>query len=199
MEKLLSIEDVALQLPTSQAWLSVVMEHFDDFLVDHASCEKKAAAFALSLVSHYHDRSRLILDMVDLAVEEILHYRSVVQLLFQRGKTPLGDQPDIYVKKMLSTVGKGKDNYLLHRLIVASIIELRGGERFRLIADHLEKGTKEQKFYHNLAVSESKHHLLFLELALHYCDPDKVFAFLEYLLPIEAEIISSLPVRPALH
>ena len=48
------------------------MDDFDRFLLDHAAAEKKASGMALSMVSHYPDRTRLVAAMTDLAVEEMV-------------------------------------------------------------------------------------------------------------------------------
>ena len=44
-----------------------MVERFDQFLLDHAAAEKKAAGMALSMLSHYPDRARLVTAMSELA------------------------------------------------------------------------------------------------------------------------------------
>ena len=47
------------------------MTDFDAFLLDHAACERKASAMAMSMVSHYPDKPDLVMAMADLAIEEL--------------------------------------------------------------------------------------------------------------------------------
>ena len=54
--------DVAIPSPT--AWVEKVLEHFDTFLQDHADCERKASAMALSMVAKYPDRNEIIPDLI---------------------------------------------------------------------------------------------------------------------------------------
>jgi tRNA-(ms[2]io[6]A)-hydroxylase len=93
---------------------------------------------------------------------------------------------------------QGKDAYMLDRLLIASIVEARGAERFRLIANALPKG-KLKQFYQAISDSESRHYQLFLKLAAHYFDEERISPRLTSLLDIEAAIIRSLPLAPALH
>ena len=82
---------------THESWIKVVLDRFDDFLKDHASCEKKASGMAMSMASHYPDRPVLLTAMVDLAVEELNHYREVVRLIISRDNQPGPDSKDLYV------------------------------------------------------------------------------------------------------
>ena len=57
-----------LRVASSKEWLEAVLGDFDAFLIDHAGCERKASATALSLVSHYPDRRELVREMVQLLI-----------------------------------------------------------------------------------------------------------------------------------
>ncbi len=70
--------DFTLRETSSVAWLETVMADFDSFLKDHASCEKKASGMAMSMISHYPDKPELITGMLNLAVEELSHFRDVM-------------------------------------------------------------------------------------------------------------------------
>ena len=95
-------------------------------------------------------------------------------------------------------IRRGREAYLLDRLLTASIIEARGAERFGLIAQALEPGSL-KKFYQSIARSEKRHYRLFLDLAGLYIDGDTVALRWQELLAIEAKIIAALPLRAALH
>ena len=73
-----------LHLATSQAWLDAVVADFDQFLLDHAANERKASTMAMSMVAHYPDRQRLLDEMIDLALEELNHFRQVYRLIKRR-------------------------------------------------------------------------------------------------------------------
>lgn len=190
--------DFTLKEPSSQAWLAAVMADFDTFLLDHASCEKKASGMAMSMVSHYPDKPALITEMLNLAVEELSHFRDVMRLILERNLQPASDQKDEYINRLHQVMDQGKDAYLLDRLLIASIVEARGAERFALIAGALDE-PKLEKFYQAISDSESRHYQLFLALAEQYFPPARISERLAQLLDAEAGIIRSLPLKAALH
>ena len=174
------------------------MADFDSFLLDHASCEKKASGMAMSMISHYPDKPRLIRAMLSLAVEELSHFRDVVRLILDRDLQPAADTRDEYINSLHNTMDQGKEAYLLDRLLIASIVEARGAERFGLIAGALPAG-RLKNFYQAITDSESRHYQLFLDLATEYFPAGRITDRLDQLLDIEAGIIRSLPLKAALH
>ena len=94
-------------VPTHSGWIHCVLADFDSFLQDHASAEKKASGMALSMVSHYPNQTALVAAMVDLAVEELNHYKEVMRLLMAKGVTPAADRKDPYVTRLNKLVRKG--------------------------------------------------------------------------------------------
>ena len=185
-------------VPTDPAWVAVVLSDFDRFLQDHASCEKKASGMALSIASHYPDKPALVSAMVDLAVEELSHYREVVRLLTRRGVTIAPDTRDTYVRQLNALMRNGPETYLLDRLLIASIIERRGHERFGLVAAALPEGG-EKRFFAALAQAESRHWTIFLELAREYCGDNAVESRLQDLVTAEADVVSALPLEARVH
>ncbi len=67
-------DNLPLAFATPADWVSVVMADFDHFLLDHASCERKASANAMSFVVRYPDRKALLEPMICLAKEELAHF-----------------------------------------------------------------------------------------------------------------------------
>src|SRR5215467_7983753 len=100
-----------LKLATSEKWLHRVLNDFEAFLVDHAACERKASATALTFVSHYPDRPELVSAMIQLAREELDHFQRVYQQLAARGLLLGADAKDIYVLKMRDHVRRGPAFY----------------------------------------------------------------------------------------
>ena len=174
------------------------MDDFDHFLLDHAAAEKKASGMALSMVSHYPDRTRLVADMTDLAVEEMVHFREVVKLVQSRGLVLGADEKDPYVNAIRALIRQGSDVYLLDRLLTAGVIEARGAERFGLVAEALPDGDL-KNFYRSITRSECRHFELFLDLAREYFHADVIESRWQALLDSEGEIIRDLPLRAALH
>jgi len=187
-----------LKYKTPAAWAEAAVNAMNEFLPDHAAAEKKASSMALSMVAHYPDRKELVTTMVDLALEELSHFRAVVKLMHERGLTLLPDEKDHYVNALRRTIRHGKEHYFMDRLLIGGIVEARGAERFGLIARALPEGEL-KRFYQSITRSETDHQALFLQLAGKYFGAAEVRARLDTLLEAEAMIVSSLPVRPALH
>lgn len=190
--------ELILRSTSSQDWLNAVLDNFDEFLLDHAANERKASSMAMSMVAHYPDKSRLLEAMIDLALEELDHFRQVVRLVNKRKLILMPDEKDRYVNQLRQHIRRGTHHYFLDRLLSAAVIEARGAERFALIACHTDDDEL-KTFYHSLARSESGHHLLFIDLANHYFDSDEVSMRLGEWLVLERDILEQLPPRPRLH
>ena len=76
---------IELKFKTPVAWAEGIVNAMDVFLPDHAAAEKKASSMAMTMVSHYPDRPELVAAMIDLALEELSHFRSVVKIMQERG------------------------------------------------------------------------------------------------------------------
>jgi tRNA 2-(methylsulfanyl)-N6-isopentenyladenosine37 hydroxylase len=187
-----------LQCQSSQQWVDAVLNDFNLFLLDHAANEKKASGVALNLAAHYPDKPELVAAMIDLAIEELNHYRDVFKIIRERHLTALPDEKDTYVNQLRALIRKGTEHYFLDRLLVAGIIEARGLERFTCVAVALPPG-KLKRFYDAIAQSELRHAELFLSLANQYFASNVVAARAEDLLIRETEILEGLPVRAVLH
>ncbi len=187
-----------LRVKTSPEWTDVAMADFDSFLKDHAACERKAAALAMSMVQHYPDKPDLIRGMIDLAMEEMAHFREVMKIMLEKGLQQDDDIKDTYINRLLKNIRKDGRVYLLDRLLIFSVVEKRGHERFSMIGQAMNE-PKMKDFYIRLAKAEQRHYTLFIELAHQYYDSSEVLERLEELLVAEAEIIKSLPHRAAVH
>jgi tRNA 2-(methylsulfanyl)-N6-isopentenyladenosine37 hydroxylase len=189
--------EVCLRSRTDRRWLAGALAQLDLLLVDHAHCEKKAAANALSLLQAYPEVPGLPALMARLAREESAHLARVLQLLEARG-LPLGRDPgDPYAQGLQKLLRTPAGERRLDRLLVAAIIEARSCERLGLLAHGLEE-PELRRFYAELARSEDGHQRLFLRLA-ERSSPGAAGPRLETLLEAEAELVRSLPLRPAIH
>ena len=180
-------------------WIETVISDFNSFLQDHANCERKASAFAMSLVAKYPDRVEILPELIDTALEEMEHFKEVYDVMKTRGVLLRHEiSEDQYIKKLLQQIRSGREERFMDRLLLGSIIESRGAERFRLVYEALEE-SELKKFYHKLWASEAKHGDIFVKMALKYFNEDSVFKRLNELNEKEGEIISSLPFTAALH
>jgi tRNA-(ms[2]io[6]A)-hydroxylase len=191
---------VRLRVATSPDWVAAVLRDFDAFLLDHAACERKASASALSFVAHYPDRAELVAECIGLAREELEHFQRVAEWVARRGLVLAPDRRDPYMQGLARAFRRGSEAYFLDRLVTAGVAEARGCERFGQVAAALPEGEGELKeFYRDLARAEVRHQDLYLGLARRYFDPAAVATRLEEILELEARVLAQLPVRPALY
>ena len=188
-----------LQGTTPLAWVSHILSNFDLFLLDHASCERKAAALAMSFISKYSDRKFLIEPMVSLAREELEHFAQVYRILQKRGIVHQAvDERDAYVNAMLQKLRHGREERFLDRLIVSGLIEARGWERFALLAQHLED-QELRTFYTELARRERGHYKIFINVAQKYFTQFDVDEAIRRISEYEGEAMQSAPLTARLH
>jgi len=192
---------LGLKLPTDPRWVNIVEKNVDEILTDHAYCEQKAANSAISLIIGYPEKSELVTAMTDLAQEEMSHFKMVHELILKRGFTLGRERKDEYVRALQSFFPKGgsRETHLVHRLLIAGLIEARSCERFRLLSEELED-VELRKFYRKLMISEAHHYTLFLKLARQYAsegvDVDKKW---QALLDHEAQLIKNLGKQETIH
>lgn len=189
---------IELLKATDLAWVQEVLNDFDGFLQDHANCERKASALAMSMVVKYPDRSRLIPQLIHIAEEELSHFRQVYTLMAERDIRLAKDTPDPYVNQLLQTMRSGREERFLDRLLVAGLMECRGAERFQILSEALGEEIL-RAFYRELWGSEIKHSRRFIDMALDYFEAKVVVSRLQNLAEQEAAIVEKLPHRPALH
>jgi tRNA 2-(methylsulfanyl)-N6-isopentenyladenosine37 hydroxylase len=194
----LARKSIDLATSTDPQWVEVVLNDFDTFLADHANCERKASAMAMGMVVKYPDRDRIIAGLINVAREELDHYAEVHQVMAARGVALSRDKPDAYVAALMDLARHGRDERFLDRMLIASVVECRGAERFGLIAENIRDANL-STFYARLRNGELKHGHVFVDFALHYVDTETVYARLQEFVNAEAEIISDVPFRPALH
>jgi len=183
------------QTPTR--WVEVAMSDLDSLLDDHAHCEKKAAASALSLIVAYPDHDELVRRLGALAVEELQHFRMVHERLLARGRSLGGDKGDPYAKKLLSLARPNRGR-LTDRLLLLGLIEARSRERLGLLAENLLDPDL-ARFYQQLSEAEARHADMFRELAAVYDEREAVEERLSVLARAEADIVAKLPLLPRIH
>jgi len=189
-----------LRFKTPPEWLTAVFADFDSFLLDHAACERKAAATGMSFVVRYPDRSALIEPLIEFSREELEHFQIMYRIIHARGLRLSDDYKDTYVNSLRSQVRNGGEGMLLDKLLVAGIVEARGCERLFMVAEAL--ATQESPLatpYLELARAEARHHGLFFRLARAYFADEEIDPRASTLLDYEAELVKRLPHRAAVH
>jgi tRNA 2-(methylsulfanyl)-N6-isopentenyladenosine37 hydroxylase len=196
-----------LMATTDPAWIEHALAHLDEVLVDHAHCEHKAAASALSLVSRYGDDPVLVDKLCALAGEEASHLAMVARVCAARGLSLGRPAPDPYVNALRGLVRGNVLDERVDRLLVSSLVEARSCERLQLLAEHIPDPAL-RAVYEQLWRSEAGHHALFVELATstatralgdEQAARRMVQERLARLCREEAKILAALPVRAAVH
>ncbi len=185
--------------PSKPEWIEAVMADFDTFLQDHADCERKASATAMSFVAKYPNRVEIIPELIAIGVEELEHFQQVYQLMESRGiQLAHSIAEDKYIKTLMKLCHSGIEERFLDRLLIASVVETRGAERFKLVAD-AQTDEDYHKFYKMLWISEAKHGHVYVKMALNYFPEHKVYDRLQWWVEKEGETLNNVEIRAALH
>lgn len=188
-----------LRSATQSDWLDKVLSDFDGFLADHANCEKKASATGLAFISRYPDRVEFIPEWLAFAREELEHFERVFLVLLTRGKTLPRDEKDDYVRSLRALARNSGEAGLVDALLIAGIIEARGCERLKMVADALPQHHELKGMYLDLTRAEARHHALFFRMAKDVIGSQGASQRADYLLEQEARIVSTLPLEARVH
>jgi tRNA 2-(methylsulfanyl)-N6-isopentenyladenosine37 hydroxylase len=184
---------------TESRWLAQVDRDLDAILIDHAHCEKKAAGTAMNLIFAYGTVAPAICgELSEIVVEELEHFRLVLDLLERRGVRFHSLKASSYGRKLNELVRGGEPQRAIDRMLVASLIEARSCERFSLLRDHVSDA-RLAEFYASLFESEARHHSTYVRLAGHFGSEEAVRARLEELAVEEAAIIAEGDELPRMH
>lgn len=178
-----------LPCKTPERWLSAAVESLPLLMIDHANCEKKAAATAMSLMHRYTDNTVLLNKMSRLAREELRHFEQVLKLMTKRGIAYESVTASRYAQGLREKVRKKDPHKLVDTLIVGALIEARSCERFAALSPHVD--TELSDFYASLLKSESRHFMDYITLAKTLASPDEVAERLALFSAIERNLIES--------
>lgn len=181
-----------LACSTADAWFDEALKQIETLLIDHANCEKKAAASAMNLMYRHTTIPSLLTKMSQLAREELLHFQQVVEIMVERGVNYRRLGPSRYASRLREQIGKQENVALRDTLIIGAIIEARSCERFAGLVPRLESKGEQKlaKFYHSLLKSEARHFEDYLELA-NNCDEADTEQRLQEFLVLEADLVST--------
>jgi len=174
---------------TPEAWIQAALADQRVMLIDHANCEKKAAATALSLMHQYTDNYALLNKMSRLAREELRHFEQVLKIMASRNIAYEAMSASRYAAGLRSEVRKRNPGKLIDTLLVGALIEARSCERFAALLPHLDAELSD--FYGSLLKSEARHFKDYLALAKQVDTADEMVDRLEVLKAREAELVQS--------
>ncbi len=152
-----------LRAATDPAWYGLAVERWQELLIDHATCEKKAASTALSLLFAYADDTVLGRRLSRLAREELRHYEQVLAKMEALGVAYTRRPPSRYAQGLRRVCAARDPDRKLDLLLLGALIEARSAERFAGLVRCLQPALAE--FYAALHAAEVRHQGLYLELA----------------------------------
>ena len=181
-----------LACKTPDAWLYAARDQLPVLIIDHANCEKKAAATAMNLLYRYIDKPELLRMLSQLAREELLHFEQVLDLMDQRKIDYTHVSPSRYASGMRVDIRNHEPARLIDTLIIGAFIEARSCERFACLADVVEDCGDEAlaRYYRFLLKSESRHYEDYLALAELYSD-EPVDERVAHFAQLEKKLIES--------
>jgi tRNA-(ms[2]io[6]A)-hydroxylase len=159
-----TVPEQILLAATPESWLTAACERWQELLVDHLGCEKKAASTALALIFAYPEDGAMTLALSRLAREELRHFEQV-QALMQELAVPFARaKPGRYAGGLRAVSHTAEPHRKLDLLLTGALIEARSAERFAKLAPRLAAPL--DRFYAQLQRSEARHFQLYLRLAM---------------------------------
>ena len=185
---------------TDPKWVKIVEADLSTFLSDHLYAEQKAASNGFSFVMQYPEKKELIKVMGAYALEESEHFKRILDFMLKRGIKLQSDTKSAYVHHLRKFFPKTKDREenLINRLLLASLIEARSCERFALFSK-LTKNTELSEFYHELIKDEVGHYKLFQVLARKFQDEKTVLEKWNKLLAYEVAYMKEMGKSALVH
>lgn len=191
---------LGLKLLTDPRWANIAESNLSEILTDHAWCEQKAASNAIMLITQNPEFEDLVHELTDIAIEEMDHFKMVINIIKERGYTLGRERKDDYVGQLMKFLKKdgSRNQAFIDRLLFAAMIEARSCERFRVLSQNIED--KElAKFYHELMVSEANHYTTFLNFARKYSKDVDVDKRWKEWLDFEGVLIQSYGKKEYVH
>ncbi len=189
-----------LKLPTDPRWVNIVEKNIEEILTDHAYCEQKAATNAITIVVKFPEKTELVNAMLELAQEELGHFKQVHDKLTERGFVLGRERKDEYVNLLYEFQRKGgsREIHLIDRLLFGAMIEARSCERFKVLSENINDEDLKQ-FYKMLMISEANHYTMFINFARKYAVEENVDERWQQWLDYEGEIIKGFGLKETIH
>ncbi|MBD1429180.1 MULTISPECIES: tRNA-(ms[2]io[6]A)-hydroxylase [Sphingobacterium] len=191
---------LGLKLLTDPRWANIAESNLEEILTDHAWCEQKAASNAITLITQNPELEDLVHELTAIAIEEMEHFKMVIEIIKQRGYTLGRERKDDYVGQLMKFSKKdgSRNQAFIDRLLFAAMIEARSCERFRVLSKNI-KDEELAKFYYDLMVSEANHYTTFLNFARKYTVDVDVDKRWQEWLDFEGQLIQSYGTKEYIH
>ena len=173
---------------TPGAWVEEAVRRWRELLLDHASCEKKAASTALALMFAYPEDRSLTVALARLAREELRHFEQVARAMAATGVTFRRQRPGRYAQALRAQLRTSEPQRKLDLLLASALIEARSAERFRLLAPHLSAPLA--ALYGDLGACEARHFEQYVQFARALA-PQEWAARLAELARCEAQLVTT--------
>ncbi len=175
---------------TEKNWGEKALKNFEDVLLDHAHCEKKAASTAISFLFRYPEYPQFMKPLSELAREELRHFEQVLQRLEERGWTFKRQVPSEYAKRLVKHARNHEPHKMLDLLICSSLIEARSCERMKILSEvFVNEDPSIAQFYRGLLACEARHHESYLDLAATIFSRQEIEERVKELAVVEYQII----------
>ena len=92
---------LGLKLATDPRWVNIAASNIEEILTDHAWCEQKAASNAIYIIINNAEKPELVEEMTNIAIEEMEHFRMVLNIIKERGLTFGRERKDDYVNDLI--------------------------------------------------------------------------------------------------
>ena len=199
VECLLAGIQAFLPCPTPDAWVTAALQRDQEptLLIDHANCEKKAAATALALMHRYTDNPVLLNKMSRLAREELRHFEQVLKIMRKHSVEYVPLTASRYAQALHKSARRHEPGRLVDTLIIGALIEARSCERFASLAPHLDRELGE--FYLSLLKSEARHFGDYLKLAESLSEEADFQSRLNLFRELEADLVTTADTEFRFH
>lgn len=191
---------LGLKLLTDPRWANIAESNLEEILTDHAWCEQKAASNAITLITQNPELEDLVHELTAIAIEEMEHFKMVIEIIKDKGYTLGRERKDDYVGQLMKFSKKdgSRNQAFIDRLLFAAMIEARSCERFRVLSKNI-KDKELATFYYDLMVSEANHYTTFLNFARKYSVDVDVDTRWQEWLDFEGKLIQSYGTKEYIH
>ena len=191
---------LGLKLLTDPRWANIAEGNLEEILTDHAWCEQKAATNAITIITYNSEYEDLVTTMLEIAIEELEHFRMVHEIIKERGYSLGRQRKDDYVNQLFKFMKKdgSRNDAFIDNLLFAAMIEARSCERFRVLSENI-KDKSLADFYRELMISEASHYTTFIKFAKKYSEKTDVDKRWKEWLEFEGNLIQSYGKKEQIH
>ncbi|MDN3708321.1 tRNA-(ms[2]io[6]A)-hydroxylase [Myroides ceti] len=191
---------LGLKLLTDPRWANIAEGNLEEILTDHAWCEQKAATNAITIITYNSEYEDLVTTMLEIAIEELEHFRMVHEIIKERGYSLGRQRKDDYVNQLFKFMKKdgSRNDAFIDNLLFAAMIEARSCERFRVLSENI-KDKSLADFYRELMISEASHYTTFIKFAKKYSEKTDVDKRWKEWLDFEGQLIQNYGKNETVH